>query len=153
MILLATDLRRAVRLTVRRATVCAGFFAVLSTWGAPPVVRISREAVTAFNALAVADQRIAKLIEHGATQEVAAEARLVKVHIETLRDAIQTDDGSVAKRIRSAARESLALADRLGYVAASGNVRRTETVYHNLHRYVEFVAQHLPTTLEPEDRS
>lgn len=153
MIRLGTDLRRAVGLAVRRAAVSAGFFAVVSTWAAPPVVHVSREAVTAFDALVVVDQRIAKLIERGATLEVAAEARLVKAHIETLRDAIQTDDGSVAKRIRSAARESLALADRLGSVAASGNLRRTETVYHNLHRYVEFVAQHLPATLEPEDRS
>lgn len=153
MIRLGTDLRRAVGLAVRRAAVCAGFFAVVSTWAAPPVVHVSREAVAAFDALVVVDQRIAKLIELGETLEVAAEARLVKVHIETLRDAIQTDDGSVAKRIRSAARESLALAERLGSVAARGNLRRTETVYRNLHRYVEFVAQHLPATLEPEDRS
>ncbi len=44
-------------------------------------------------------------------------------------------------------------AAHIGFIAATRNVGRAETVYHNLNCYVEFVAQHLPITLEAKERS
>lgn len=117
-------------------------------------VVVGADAVAAFEVALAADAAIESLLDYGRLEEVVLEAQRVKDAIETMRTSVRTEDRATSRRIQSAAKESLALADRLMAVAATGNRARARTVYHNLHRYVEFVAKHLPAELtrdaEPE---
>jgi hypothetical protein len=115
-------------------------------------VVVGADAVAAFEVALKADAAIESLLAEGRLAEVVVEAQRVRNAIETMRTSVRSTDGATSRRIQSAAKESLALADRLMAVAATGNRARARTVYHNLHRYVEFVAKHLPAepTIEAE---
>lgn len=102
-------------------------------------IEVGPDAVAAFSDAWVRDARIAELLDQRRLADVATEARLVRAAIERVAVDVRTDDRSAARRIDSAAAETLRLADRLASVAESGNLARATTVYRNLHRYLEFV--------------
>lgn len=147
----------AVRTRWRTLAACAASLAVAASLAADPgaskpqvEVVVGADAVAAFEVALEADAAIESLLAEGRLAEVAVEAQRVKDAIETMRSSVRTEDRATSRRIQSAAKESLALADRLMAVAAAGNRARARTVYHNLHRYVEFVAKQLPAELTSE---
>jgi hypothetical protein len=141
----------------RTLAACAASVAVAVSLVADPgasrpkvEVAVGADAVAAFEVALAADAAIESLLAEGRLEEVALEAQRVKDAIETMRASVRTTDRATSRRIQSAAKDSLVLADRLMAVAAAGNRARARTVYHNLHRYVEFVAKHLPAEITRE---
>lgn len=139
---------------------CAAFIAVtVSTFAdageskTPVGVVAGADAVAAFRVALAADAAIGSLLVEGRMDELVIEARRMKEAIETMRTSVRVTDRATSQRVQSATKESLVLADRLVTVAATGNRARARTVYHNLHRYVEFVAKHLPADLTAETGS
>lgn len=94
--------------------------------------------------LQAADAKIGQLIAQSRLTDVAAQTRIVKESVGTILRGVRPPDESSLKRLVSAGREMIALADHLTEVAASGNRARAGTVHANLHRYVEFIQSKLP---------
>ena len=107
-------------------------------------VAIGTDVRQAWDALQVADATLGTLIAQSQLADVPAQTRIVKESVGTILRGIRPADESSLKRLVSAAREMIGLADHLADVAASGNRGRAEVVHANLHKYVDFVQKHLP---------
>lgn len=110
----------------------------------PPGPTVSRAAVAAWEELLAADASIAAALAASRLAEVPAQAERIKAAIAAIGRSLQPPDKTLVRRFNSAAREVLALADRLSAVAATGNRARADVIYANLHRYVDFVQARLP---------
>lgn len=110
---------------------------------APPI-EVGPDVRQAWDALQTADATLGKLIAQSRLADVAAQTRVVKESIGTILRGIRPPDESSLKRLVSAGREMITLADHLADVAASGNRARADIVHGNLHKYVDFVQKHLP---------
>ena len=108
-------------------------------------VTVSATAKEAWEGLQSADAQIDQLLRVNRLSEVPAQAELIKTAVRTIGRGVHATDETISKRFNSAAREILVLADRLSTVAVTGNRTRAQTVYVNLHRYVEFAQTHLPS--------
>jgi len=98
----------------------------------------------AWVALQVADATLGKLIAQSRLADVAEQTRIIKECVATILRGVRPPDESSLKRLVSAGREMVALADHLADVAGSGNRARADVVHANLHKYVDFVQKHLP---------
>lgn len=107
-------------------------------------IEVGPDVRCAWDALQAADAKIGELIAQNRLPDVPAQARLVKVSVETIVRGIRTTDELILKRLISAGREILTLADRLAVVASAGNRARAEVIHDNLHNYVDFVRKRLP---------
>ena len=107
-------------------------------------IEVGREARDAWIVLQAADARIGQLITQSRLMDAAVQARVVKESVGTILRGVRPPDESSLKRLVSAGREMIALADHLTEVAASGNRARAEIVHANLHRYIEFIQSKLP---------
>jgi hypothetical protein len=107
-------------------------------------VKVSEEATSAWENLQAADAKISELLPAGNLAKVGAQADRVRAAVTTIVLGVRTTDEAAIRRLNSAGREILALAERLATVAASGNRARAEIVHANLHRYVEFIQSKLP---------
>jgi len=107
-------------------------------------VEIGPDVCNAWDALQVADATLGKLIAQSQLADVASQTRIVKESVGTILRGIPPPDEASVRRLVSAGREVIALADHLADVAASGNRARADVVYANLHKYVDFVRKRLP---------
>ncbi len=107
-------------------------------------IKVSEEATSAWERLQTADTKIGELLAVGNLAEVGVQAEQVRIATTAIVRGVRTTDEAAIRRLNSAGREILALAERLAAVAASGNRARAETVHANLHRYVEFIQSKLP---------
>ena len=120
-------------------------FLVVALEKAPPAtVEVGPDARHAWDALQAADATLGTLIAQSRLADVAAQTRIVKESVGTILRGIRPADESSLKRLVSAGREMIGLADHLADVAASGNRGRADVVHANLHKYVDFVQKHLP---------
>jgi len=110
----------------------------------PVTVKVSEEATSAWDNLQAADAKISELLVAGNLAEVGAQSDRVRTAVTAIVRGVRTTDEAAIRRLNSAGREILALAERLATVAASGNRARAEIVHANLHRYVEFIQSKLP---------
>ncbi len=106
-------------------------------------IEVGSDMRDAWIALQAADVRISLLIAQSRLTDVAAQTCIVKESVGTILRGVRPPDESSLKRLVSAGREMIALADHLTEVAASGNRARAEIVHANLHRYVEFIQSKL----------
>jgi hypothetical protein len=107
-------------------------------------IKVSEEATSAWENLRAADAKISELLVAGNLDEVSVQADQMRTAVTAIVRGVRTTDEAAIRRLNSAGREILALAERLAAVAASGNRARTEIVHANLHRYVEFIQSKLP---------
>jgi hypothetical protein len=116
-------------------------------------VEVGSDVRAAWNSLQAANVKIGELIVQNRLADVPAQTRIVKASVETILRGVRPDDESILKRLVSAGREIMKLADHLAEVAASGKRARADVVHANLHKYVDFVQKRLPPDGNPEDGS
>ena len=107
-------------------------------------VKVTEEAAGAWATLQAADVKIGEALAAGNLAEVGVQAERVRTATLAIVRGVRPTDESAIRRLNSVGREVLSLAERLAAVAGSGNRGRAETVFANLHRYVEFIQSKLP---------
>jgi hypothetical protein len=111
---------------------------------APNIIVIDHTTIAAWNRLLTADAEIAASIERGELAGIAEQSEIIKAAATVIGETVRVGDTSIRKRLDSGVRKIAGLADHLRDVAALGKLTRVETVYHNLHKYVEWVRDNLP---------
>lgn len=107
-------------------------------------VKVSEAAAGAWAQLQAADVKIGEALAAGNLAEVGIQAERVRTATLAIVRGVRPTDEAAIRRLNSAGREVLSLAERLAAVAGAGNRGRAETVFANLHRYVEFIQAKLP---------